>query len=72
MACGCPVFASNHAALKETCGGCAKLADPGDIEAMAKALREVLEDEDWRTTILHIFNYLIHSTYLKSIYKFGK
>lgn len=49
MACGCPVFASNHAALKETCGGCAKLADPGDIEAMAKALREVLEDEDWRT-----------------------
>ncbi|MCR5814045.1 MAG: glycosyltransferase family 4 protein [Desulfovibrio sp.] len=48
MACGCPVLASNNAALTETAGGCAKLADPADIQGISNALREVLEDEDWR------------------------
>ena len=38
MACGTPVVAADRAALPETCGGAALLADPGDPEAFAAAL----------------------------------
>jgi glycosyltransferase involved in cell wall biosynthesis len=38
MASGTPVVAAGRAALPETCGGAALLADPGDPEAFADAL----------------------------------
>jgi glycosyltransferase involved in cell wall biosynthesis len=38
MACGTPVVAADRAALPETCGGAALLADPDDPEAFADAL----------------------------------
>jgi glycosyltransferase involved in cell wall biosynthesis len=38
MACGTPVVASDRAALPETCGGGALLADPADPEGFAAAL----------------------------------
>jgi glycosyltransferase involved in cell wall biosynthesis len=38
MACGTPVVASDRAALPETCGGAALLADPDDPDSFAEAL----------------------------------
>jgi glycosyltransferase involved in cell wall biosynthesis len=38
MASGTPVVAADRAALPETCGGAALLADPDDPEAFAGAL----------------------------------
>ena len=45
MACGTPVVASNKAALPETTGGAAMLADPDDF---AQALEKVVTDEGHR------------------------
>lgn len=44
MACGCPVACSNAAALPETVGDAALLFDPTDEEAIAAAIRDVLDD----------------------------
>jgi alpha-1,3-rhamnosyl/mannosyltransferase len=44
MACGTPVVTSDGTALRDTAGDAALLVDPLDIEAMAGALRRVLED----------------------------
>jgi glycosyltransferase involved in cell wall biosynthesis len=38
MACGTPVVAADRAALPETCGGAALMADPDDADAFAAAL----------------------------------
>jgi glycosyltransferase involved in cell wall biosynthesis len=48
MACGTPVVAADRAALPETCGGAALLADPGDPEAFAAALLRAATDESER------------------------
>jgi glycosyltransferase involved in cell wall biosynthesis len=40
MACGCPVAASNVAAIPEVCGDAAVLFDPNDPEAIAAAVLE--------------------------------
>jgi glycosyltransferase involved in cell wall biosynthesis len=49
MACGCPVASSNAASLPEVCGDAARLFDPADVEAIAAAVRDVLDDpEPWR------------------------
>jgi glycosyltransferase involved in cell wall biosynthesis len=42
MACGTPVLAANGTALPETCGGAARLVEPGEWEA---ALTSLLGDE---------------------------
>jgi glycosyltransferase involved in cell wall biosynthesis len=48
MACGCPVAASNAAALSETVGDAARLFDPHDPRAIADAVGDVLADpEPW-------------------------
>ena len=48
MACGCPVAASNTAALPETVGDAARLFDPHDRRAIADAVGDVLADpEPW-------------------------
>jgi glycosyltransferase involved in cell wall biosynthesis len=38
MACGTPVLASNTSALPETCGGAARLVEPGEWETAIEAL----------------------------------
>lgn len=45
MACGCPVVASDRAAMTEVLSGAGLLAPVEDIGAMASALRQVVDDE---------------------------
>jgi glycosyltransferase involved in cell wall biosynthesis len=45
MACGCPVIVSNAAALTEVVGEAGLLVDPYDVEALARAMIAVLEDD---------------------------
>lgn len=51
MACGCPVLTSDHAALVEVAGGAARHTPPGDPDAMAACLLEMLEDEGQRDAL---------------------
>jgi glycosyltransferase involved in cell wall biosynthesis len=44
QACGAPVLASNASALPEATGGVAKLLDPFDIDAWARAARQLFDD----------------------------
>ena len=44
MACGCPVACSNVAALPEVVGDAARLFDPHEPQAIADAVRDVLDD----------------------------
>jgi glycosyltransferase involved in cell wall biosynthesis len=46
MACGCPIIASNITALPEVVGDAGLLVDPYDVEALAKAMLTVLNDDD--------------------------
>jgi alpha-1,3-rhamnosyl/mannosyltransferase len=46
MACGAPVVTSDSTALRDTAGDAALLVDPLDTDAIAAALRRVLEDAD--------------------------
>jgi glycosyltransferase involved in cell wall biosynthesis len=49
MASGCPVACSNAAALPEVVGDAARLFDPLDVQEMARAIEDVLDDpESWR------------------------
>jgi glycosyltransferase involved in cell wall biosynthesis len=51
MQAGIPVVASNAGALPEVLGDAALLPDPGDVEAIAEALRSVLTDATLRDTL---------------------
>jgi glycosyltransferase involved in cell wall biosynthesis len=44
MACGAPVVCSNTSSLPEVTGDAAILIDPLDVDALADALRRVLND----------------------------
>ena len=46
MASGCPVAASNRAAIPEVCGDAAVLFDPDDVGAIANGVREALARAD--------------------------
>ena len=48
MACGTPVACSNTSSMPEVAGDAALLFDPGDSEAIASALRNLLTDADLR------------------------
>jgi glycosyltransferase involved in cell wall biosynthesis len=48
MACGTPVVAADRAALPETTGGAALLADPDDPAAFAVALERLIGDDELR------------------------
>jgi len=48
MACGAPVIASNIATFQETLGSAAELVEPNDVEALARSIVEILDDEDRR------------------------
>ena len=52
MACGTPVVAADRAALPETCGDAALLADPEDGEAFATALVRAARDEAERARLI--------------------
>jgi glycosyltransferase involved in cell wall biosynthesis len=52
MASGTPVVAADRAALPETCGGAALLADPGDPEAFAAALLHAATHEAERAWLI--------------------
>ncbi len=51
MSCGTPVVASRAGALPEVVGDCAVLVEPGDAEALAAAMRELLESPEERTRL---------------------
>ena len=51
MACGCPVIASDIPALHEVSGGAAVLVPPGDADAFARALRNVLASSEHRRSL---------------------
>jgi glycosyltransferase involved in cell wall biosynthesis len=51
MACGSPVVASNTSAMPEVLGQAARLVDPLDVEALTKALRDLLGNADLRATL---------------------
>ena len=52
MACGCPVIASDAAAIPEVCGDAAVYFNPYDVEAMAAALRWVAGDDALRNRLI--------------------
>ncbi len=51
MACGTPVVAADRAALPETCGGAALLADPDDGDAFAAAVLSAATDQTRRSEL---------------------
>jgi len=51
MSCGTPVVASRAGALPEVVGDCAVLVEPGDSEALAGAIRELVESPEERTRL---------------------
>jgi len=48
MACGAPVIAGNIATFQETLGSAAQLVEPNDVEALARSMVEILDDEGRR------------------------
>ena len=48
MACGAPVITSRDPALMETVGSAARLIDPEDVDDIARAMTEILRDEQVR------------------------
>jgi glycosyltransferase involved in cell wall biosynthesis len=53
MAAGCPVITSTTSALPEVAGNAALLVDPLNAQEIATAMRQVLQDEDLRTRMIH-------------------
>jgi glycosyltransferase involved in cell wall biosynthesis len=51
MACGAPVVASRVASIPEVVGDAAVLVAPGDVDSLAHALRDVVEDGDRRAAM---------------------
>ncbi len=52
MACGTPVITSNLSSLPEVAGDAALLVDPYDVQALAEALRRLLDDPALRQTLI--------------------
>ncbi len=52
MAAGTPVVCSHASALPEVAGDAALLVDPYDVEALAEAMRRLLEDEALRAELI--------------------
>jgi glycosyltransferase involved in cell wall biosynthesis len=48
MACGAPVIASRIASIVEVCGDAALLIEPKSVDALTKAISDLLGDEDAR------------------------
>jgi glycosyltransferase involved in cell wall biosynthesis len=48
LACGAPVIGGRIASLQETLGGAARLVEPLDVDALAKEILDLLQNEDQR------------------------
>jgi glycosyltransferase involved in cell wall biosynthesis len=53
MACGIPVLVSNRSSLPEVVGSAALMVDPLDIEAITDGLRQLLDDDKLRHTLVN-------------------
>ncbi|HXP34742.1 MAG TPA: glycosyltransferase family 1 protein [Chthoniobacterales bacterium] len=51
MACGCPVICSNVTSLPEVAGKAALFVEPKDEEAIAEAMRRIVEDDNLRQSL---------------------
>lgn len=51
FAAGVPVLTSNVSSLPEVAGDAAVLVDPADVDAIARALSEMVDDEDLRAVL---------------------
>jgi glycosyltransferase involved in cell wall biosynthesis len=51
MSCGAPVIASDVSSIPEVVGDAALLVPPGDVGALARAMRRVTEDADLRARL---------------------
>lgn len=51
MTCGCPVIVSNRASLPEVAGDAARYVDPDNMEDIAQAMREVLQEPELRASM---------------------
>ena len=45
MACGCPVITSNKSSMPEVAGDAALFVDPLDVDAIANAMRTIVEND---------------------------
>ncbi|MBL8154833.1 MAG: glycosyltransferase family 4 protein [Anaerolineae bacterium] len=52
MACGTPVVTSNVSSMPEVAGDAALLVDPYDVEAIAHAVRRLIEDSNLRQSLV--------------------
>jgi glycosyltransferase involved in cell wall biosynthesis len=52
MACGTPVVTSNTSSLVEVGGDAALLVDPANVDALADAMRRILQDADLRQQLV--------------------
>ncbi len=52
MACGVPVVASNASSLPEVIGDAGLMVDPLDVDALAAALAQALNDAKWREKVI--------------------
>jgi glycosyltransferase involved in cell wall biosynthesis len=53
MACGTPVVTSNTSSLVEVGGDAALLVEPTNVDAIADAMRRILEDTDLRQQLVN-------------------
>ena len=51
MACGAPVIAGRIPSLQETLGDAARLVEPLDVDALARSIIELLEDDNQRQVL---------------------
>jgi len=52
MACGCPVITSNTSSLPEVVGDAGIMVDPYDADNLAKAMRQVLTNDELRADMV--------------------
>ena len=76
MASSVPVITSTASSLKEVAGDAAIFVEPKDIDSMAKAMKQILEDEDIRKSMIEKghtqakkFNWESSAEKLVSIYR---
>ena len=72
MACGAPVITSRDPALMETVGSAARLIDPEDVDDIARAMTEMLRDEQARDHYaelgkIHVKKFSWEQTALKTL-----
>jgi glycosyltransferase involved in cell wall biosynthesis len=52
MACGCPIVAANSGALPEITAGAAFLADPFDVDGMARGIDQVIKNPEFKKDLV--------------------